>query len=61
MAMPPTCGKRLAKFSAISLAGVMGYPAKKRHPANIAASAQASLPCQKYTPCLTAFISVSPS
>jgi hypothetical protein len=31
--MPPTLGISRAKYSMISLLGVMGYPAKKRHPA----------------------------
>jgi hypothetical protein len=48
MAIPLTCGSILDKCSAISLAGVIGYPAKKRHPTAIAASAHASFPCQKY-------------
>jgi len=34
----------------ISEAGVMGYPAKKRHPAATAPSARASLPCIKCNP-----------
>jgi hypothetical protein len=34
-------------YSEISFAGDMGYPAKKRQPAIIAASTQASFPCQK--------------
>jgi hypothetical protein len=48
MAIPPTCGSLFERYSAISLAGVIGYPAKNRHPAASAASAHASLPCQKY-------------
>jgi hypothetical protein len=48
MAIPPTCGSLFERCSAISLAGVIGYPAKNRHPAASAASAHASLPCQKY-------------
>jgi hypothetical protein len=47
MAIPSTFGSFFAKCSAISLAGVIGYPAKNRHPATIAASAHASFPCQK--------------
>jgi hypothetical protein len=47
MKMPPTFGRRAAMYSEISFAGDMGYPAKKRHPAIIAASTQASFPCQK--------------
>jgi hypothetical protein len=52
MAIPPTCGSFFDRISAISLAGVIGYPAKNLHPAVNAASAQASLPCQK---CVFAF------
>jgi hypothetical protein len=48
MAIPPTCGSFFERYSAISLAGVIGYPAKNRHPVASAASAHASLPCQKY-------------
>jgi hypothetical protein len=47
MASPPIFGSFFARCSAISLAGVIGYPAKNRHPATIAASAHASFPCQK--------------
>jgi hypothetical protein len=47
MKMPPTFGRRAAIYSEISFAGDMGYPAKNRHPAIIAASTQASFPCQK--------------
>jgi hypothetical protein len=47
MAIPPAIGNFFAKYSAISLAGVIGYPAKNLHPATIAASAHASFPCQK--------------
>jgi hypothetical protein len=56
MNMPLTLGKRAAICSAISLAGDIGYPAKKRHPAVIAASAHASLPCQKHLSPLAFFI-----
>jgi len=48
MAMPPTWGNLSARFSAISLEGVIGYPAKNLHPAVIAASAHAWFPCQKW-------------
>ncbi len=48
--IPPTCGRCTAKCSAISLAGVIGYPAKNRHPARIAANADASFPCIKCIP-----------
>jgi len=50
MAMPLCWGSLLARCSAISVAGVIGYPAKNLHPAVMAASAQASFPCQKYVP-----------
>jgi hypothetical protein len=56
MNMPLAFGKSVAMCSAISLAGDIGYPAKKRHPAIIAASAHASLPCQKRLSCLAIFI-----
>jgi len=48
MVIPPTCGSLFERYSAISLAGVIGYPAKNRHPVARAASAHASFPCQKY-------------
>lgn len=48
MNIPPTCGKRCERRSGISLEGDMGYPAKKRQPAVMAPSTQASLPDQKY-------------
>jgi hypothetical protein len=48
MAMPSSWGSLRAKCSAISLAGVIGYPAKNLHPAVMAASAHASFPCQKW-------------
>ncbi len=41
---PSTCGRRRDSTSAISVEGVMGYPAKKRAPAAMAPSATASLP-----------------
>jgi hypothetical protein len=47
MNMPPTWGSRSEMCSVISFAGDIGYPAKNRHPAIIAASTQASFPCQK--------------
>jgi hypothetical protein len=47
MAIPPICGSLFERCSASSLAGVIGYPAKNRHPAAKDASAQASFPCQK--------------
>ena len=53
---PPTCGRRSALCSAISVDGVMGYPAKKRIPAAMAPSTAASLPCIR-----TAFDMSSPS
>jgi hypothetical protein len=46
-AMPPFLGSCRDMCSASSLAGVIGYPAKKRQPAVMAASAHASFPCQK--------------
>ena len=48
MAMPSSWGSLSARCSAISLAGVMGYPAKNLHPAVMAAYAQAWFPCQKW-------------
>ena len=50
MHIPCTWGSRLASRSAISVAGVMGYPAKKRQPAAMAPSAQASSPLIKNSP-----------
>lgn len=50
MAIPCVCGSLLAKCSAISVAGVIGYPAKNLHPAAMAASAHAWFPCMKYVP-----------
>jgi hypothetical protein len=47
MAIPPAFGSIFDNSSAISLEGVIGYPAKNRHPAANAASAHASFPCQK--------------
>ena len=47
MAIPPVWGSLFARCSAISVAGVIGYPAKNLHPAAMAASAQAWFPCQK--------------
>ena len=44
MKVPPTLGRRAAIRSATSVDGVIGYPAKKRHPAAIAPSAQAVFP-----------------
>ena len=44
MKWPSTWGRRRDSTSAISVEGVMGYPAKKRAPAAIAPSATASLP-----------------
>jgi len=60
MAMPPILGSFRARCSAISVAGVMGYPAKNLHPAVMAASAQAWFPCQKWILvkfCLAPFVS----
>ena len=48
MAIPPVCGSLFARCSAISVAGVIGYPAKNLHPAVMAASAHAWFPCIKY-------------
>jgi len=48
MAIPPVCGSLFARCSAISVAGVIGYPAKNLHPAVMAASAHAWFPCMKY-------------
>ena len=42
--VPPTLGRRDAILSAISVDGVMGYPAKNLHPAASAPSAQAVFP-----------------
>ena len=56
MLMPPSLGRRSDIRSAISLAGVIGYPAKNRHPAAIAPSTQATLPCQKCGPGSTPLI-----
>ena len=44
MNAPPDLGIRSAMTSATSVAGVMGYPAKKEQPANKAPSTQAWLP-----------------
>ncbi len=44
MNTPRSGGSSRAIHSMISVAGVIGYPAKKRHPACIAPSAHASLP-----------------
>src|SRR3989337_518651 len=44
MNLPPLRGRFLAKYSAISVEGVIGYPAKKLAPATKAPSAQASFP-----------------
>jgi hypothetical protein len=48
--MPPISGRRLDILSATSVAGVMGYPAKKVHPAAKAPSALASSPFKKCSP-----------
>jgi len=53
--MPPTSGNLLEMCSAISLAGVIGYPAKNRQPAAIAPSAIAMFPYQKCLPVKTVF------
>ena len=53
--VPPISGNLREICSAISLAGVIGYPAKNRQPAAIAASAIAMLPYQKCLPVRTAF------
>src|SRR4030066_1249998 len=50
---------RWASPSAISVDGVIGYPAKNRMPEPIAPSTQASLPWRKNSP-LAAFISSDP-
>jgi hypothetical protein len=47
MKTPPTLGNSWASTSAISVDGVIGYPAKKRHPAARAPRAQASFPWSK--------------
>jgi len=44
MNVPPIFGRRIDIPSAISVAGVMGYPAKKRQPAAMAPSTTASFP-----------------
>jgi hypothetical protein len=41
---PPTLGNSRAIYSAISVEGVIGYPAKNLTPAAIAPAPQASLP-----------------
>ncbi len=48
--VPPTSGSLTERCSAISVAGVMGYPPKKRHPAARAPSAHATSPVIKYSP-----------
>jgi hypothetical protein len=52
--MPSTSGILSDIASAISVAGVMGYPAKNRHPLAMAPSAQATSPLKKCSPVLTA-------
>ena len=47
MHTPPAAGSLAAMFSSSSVNGSIGYPVKNRHPAAIAASAIASLPCIK--------------
>jgi len=42
---PSTCRRRSDMYSGISFCGVIGYPAKKRHPARMAASPMILLPC----------------
>jgi hypothetical protein len=48
--IPSTSGRRADIRSATSVAGVIGYPAKKRQPALIAPSAQAVSPFIKNSP-----------
>src|SRR4030042_6615781 len=50
---PFALGSSLLMYSVISLAGVMGYPAKRRHPARSAPSAQAMLPNTRCLPGLS--------
>ncbi len=52
MQTPPSSGRRLAKCSSSSVNGVIGYPAKNRQPAAIAASAIASEPSMSFMPTL---------
>jgi hypothetical protein len=47
MKTPSTAGSLYDITSLISVAGVMGYPAKKRQPAASAPSTMASLPCKR--------------
>jgi hypothetical protein len=56
--IPPTSGILADIASAISVAGVIGYPAKKRHPLAMAPSAQATSPLKKCSPVLTAGLMV---
>jgi hypothetical protein len=44
MQMPPAGGMILSRVLKMVVAGVIGYPAKKRHPEAIAPQATASLP-----------------
>jgi len=44
---PPTAGSLYDITSLISVAGVIGYPAKNRQPAASAPSTMASLPCRR--------------
>ncbi len=60
MNVPPTSGSRPEICSAISVAGVMGYPPKKRQPAASAPSAQATSPVMKCSPVRTAGLMLSP-
>ncbi len=50
---PPTDGIRSENRSAVSVEGVMGYPAKNRHPAAKAPSARAKSPSKKCAPVKT--------
>jgi len=58
--VPSNFGSLAAMISAISEAGVMGYPAKNLQPAASAPSAQASFPCQNLTTCSPADIFMAP-
>jgi hypothetical protein len=48
--MPPMGGKSLSMALNMVVAGVMGYPAKKRHPAATAPQAIASFPSMRQNP-----------
>jgi hypothetical protein len=50
--MPPKGGKSLSMVLNMVVAGVMGYPAKKRHPETTAPQAIASFPSMRQYPIL---------